>query len=100
MKNEAVSGIEVRRKHKVFTGWFQGIQRNTLLCEVVNEPYERPGKWRKWSKTKGGKIHRILTLQKQPVLFKEHMIMIKKVKAENKMGKAKDTEIEDKRFYR
>lgn len=26
------------------------------------------------------------------------MIMIQKVKAENKMGKTKDTEIEDKRF--
>lgn len=49
---------------------------------------------------KGGKIHRILTLQKQPVWFKEHMKMIQKVKAENKMGKTKGTEIEDKRFYR
>ena len=40
------------------------------------------------------------TLQKQPVWFKEHMKMIQKVKAENKMGKTKGTEIEDKRFYR
>lgn len=43
------------------------------------------------------KIHRILTLQKQPVWFKEHMKMIQKVKVENKMGKTKGTEIEDKR---
>ena len=52
LNNEVVSEIELRRKHKVFTGWFQGIQSNELLCEVVNEPYEGPGRWRKWSKTK------------------------------------------------
>lgn len=52
LKNTMESGIELRTKHKVFTGWFQGIQKNKFLCEVVNEPYEGPGKWRKWSKTK------------------------------------------------
>lgn len=32
------------------------------------------------------KVHRILTLQKQPVWFKEHTETIQKVKAENEMG--------------
>lgn len=82
-------------------GWFQGIQRNKLLCEVVNEPYEGPGKCRKWSKTKKKeKVHRILTLQKQPVWFKEHTKTIQKAKAENEMGTTDGIEIENKRFYR
>ena len=46
------------------------------------------------------KSRRILTLQKQPVWFKEHTKMIQKVRAENKMGHTKGMEIEDKRFYR
>lgn len=46
------------------------------------------------------KVHRILTLQKQPVWFKEHMKTIQKAKAENEMGTTKGIEIENKRFYR
>ena len=48
----------------------------------------------------GEKVHSILTLQKQPVWFKEHVKTIQKVKAENKIGNTQGTEIEDKRFYR
>lgn len=58
LKNGVVSWLKPRRRHKVFMGWFRGIQRNKLLCEVVNEPYERPSKWRTWSKTEVGKAHR------------------------------------------
>lgn len=45
-------------------------------------------------------VHRILTLQKQPVWFREHTKTIQKVKTENKMGNTKGIEIDDKRFYR
>lgn len=57
------------------------------------EDDQRPQKKKK-------KVHRILTLQKQPVWFKEHTKTIQKAKAENEMGTTKGTEIENKRFYR
>lgn len=44
------------------------------------------------------KVHRILTLQKHPVWFKEHTETIQRVKAENEMGNTKGNGIEDKRF--